>query len=113
MHHESQKEDWSPEEYARLKALPDHRMPSRNLKRRTIEAAIAGGYLRPRRYRIARRIVLLAAASVIFAAGTLLGYALARRTKLPAAASRSANAEAVASTGFTINNDPRRRIVWY
>jgi hypothetical protein len=118
-HDESMNDEWNGEAGARLKSLPAERAPSREMKRRTLEAARAAGYVRAKPSRtvarsVARSVALLAAAALIFFAGTLLGYALPRRATPAAGKAESANHEAVAlAPGFTINSEPKRHIVWY
>ena len=112
---ESNHDEGNAEYLARLGALSEERMPSREMKQRTLEAARAGGYVRSRpRATVTRSIALLAAAALIFIAGTFLGYALANRSSPPANTARASNHEAVAfAQGFTINSEPGRHVVWY
>lgn len=111
---DSMDQEWTPEEKAAFAALPEERAPTPELKRRTIAAARAAGLVAPsRRGMGARMAVLLVAASLVFAAGTLVGYALAQRR--PAAVKANApSREAVASMhDLKIVTDSTRRIIWY
>ena len=73
-------DDWTPDENAQLSALSAEKRPPEELKRRTMEAMRRRGLLGPHRVATPRRVVaLLAAASVIFIAGALVGYVAARR----------------------------------
>jgi len=109
MTHESQNDEWDDDLRARLESLPMERVPSSGMKQRTMNAARAAGHVRTgSRSRVSRTVMLLAAASLIFAAGTLLGYALATR-----ATRASQPAPATFARGFTINSDPTRHVVWY
>jgi hypothetical protein len=112
--HELTGDEWTAAERAQLDALATERAPSPDLKGRTIAAARAAGYLRPKSPVTATRTIkLLAAASLIFAAGTVVGYALARRA-VSRASRASANREAVAAvSSFVIDTDPGRHVVWY
>lgn len=113
-HDESMNDDWTAEDQARLASLPRERIPPHDLKRRTIEAARAAGHLRSKRGRPGLTIALLAAASLIFAAGTLLGYALAQRSAQPPKTTASTRTDGLAAAqGFRINTDPGRHVVWY
>lgn len=107
--------EWTIEERSRLATLPVERMPSYDMRQRTLEAAQAAGYVVPRsRAKLARTIALLAAASLIFVTGTMVGYALARRASLAADASRTTKDVTVSNVrGFTITVEPRRDVVWY
>jgi hypothetical protein len=115
MHDESMNDEWNGEVDARLKSLPADRAPSREMKRRTLEAARAAGHVRAKpRPTVARSVAVIAAAALVFLAGTLVGYALPRRAAPAAGTADSANHEAVAlAPGFTINSEPKRHIVWY
>jgi hypothetical protein len=115
MHDESTNDEGNGEFDASVRSLPAERAPSREMKRRTLEAARAAGYVRAtQRPTVARSVALIAAAALVFLAGTLVGYALPRRAAPAAGTADSANHEAVAlAPGFTINSEPKRHIVWY
>ena len=107
-------DDWTADDAVRLASLPPKRIPPHDLKRRTIEAARAAGYLHSRRRSTAPTLGLIAAASLIFVAGALLGYALARRGAPQPKTTASTRTDGFASTqGFKINIDPGRHVVWY
>jgi hypothetical protein len=110
------KDEWTAEERSRLSGLPMSRMPTDAMKRRTIEAARAAGYVQIQtRTSGARVIARLAAATMIFAAGITVGYVVARRaTPASTTTSRSTNHATVASMqGLTITTAPKGGIVWY
>ncbi len=115
MHDESMNDEGSDEFDASIRSLPAERAPSREMKRRTLEAARVAGHVRANPSRaVARSVAFLAAAALIFIAGTLVGYALPRRAVPAAGTVDSTNHAAVAfAPGFTINSEPKRHIVWY
>jgi hypothetical protein len=111
---ESVSEQWTPEDSARLASLPRERIPPHELKRRTMEAARSAGYLRSTPRRAGLTLALIAAASLIFVAGALLGYALARRATPESRTTASTRTDGLASTqGFNIQVDSGRHVVWY
>jgi hypothetical protein len=113
-HKDSLNEEWSAEDQARLAAMQTGRTPSPDLKRRTMTAARAAGFLRPKPRVRGVTLALVAAASLVFAAGALLGYELGRRATTPANAGSAANHEAVAAArAINIESDPKRQIIWY
>ena len=114
LHDESMNDGWTPDEAERLAALPLERIPPHDLKRRTIEAARSAGHLRSRPTYIRRSVALLVAASAIFVAGTLLGYALARRATPQPKTTAATRSDGLAFTqSFKINSDSGRHVVWY
>ena len=112
--HDESMSEWTEDDAARLAALPRERIQPHDLKRRTLAAARSAGYLRSRPKRVGLTIALAAAASAIFVAGTLLGYALARRAAPQPKTTASTHSDGLASTqGFRINTDTGRHVVWY
>jgi hypothetical protein len=106
--------EWSAEEDAQLKSLARERIPSHQLKGRTIAALHHHGFLAvPVSASPRRTIALLAAASVIFIAGALVGYFAARRDPAPDVQPRVANREQVAQAESAKNTQPVRHVVWY
>jgi hypothetical protein len=109
-----EREDWSAEERAQLAALRRERIPTHELKSKTIVGLHGHGFLAaPARPSPRRTIALLAAASVIFIAGALVGYLAARRAPAPDVQPRVANREQVAKAESANNNQPVRHVVWY
>jgi hypothetical protein len=114
-HDDSTEDDWMPEESARLASLPKTRIAPNELKVRTTEALHRQGLLGSRSAtRPARILALIAAASLIFISGALVGFAAARRTTEPSGETRAVTAQDVARAGGAAsNNSPTRHVVWY
>jgi len=107
-------ESWTPEVQARLASLPRERMAPDELKMRTMDALRARGSLGSRAAtRQGRALALLAAASLIFAAGALVGYAAARRSTTPATETRATTSQDVARAGTPTASSPKRHVIWY
>jgi hypothetical protein len=104
----------TPEEKARLASLPRERTSPDELKARTMDALRARGLLGLRSgKRPGRVLAILAAASLIFAAGALVGYAAARRSTTPATDIRATTSQDVARAGAPTANSPARHVIWY
>lgn len=114
--HESfDQNEWTAEERAQLDALPRELAPPRELKTRTIRALRGGGHLRPARD-ISLRVVagLLLAASLVFAAGALVGYTAAqRRTTIRENAATPGQREVARVDSDTTAAPAVRHVVWY
>lgn len=107
-------DEWSADENAQLGSLARERIPSHELKGKTIAALHGHGFLAaPVSASPRRTMALLAAASVIFIAGALVGYLAARRAPAPAVEPRMANREQVAQAESVNNTKPVRHVVWY
>ncbi len=107
-------DEWSAEENAQIRSLPQERVPPHALKGKTIAALHHHGFLAaPVSASPRRTIALLAAASVIFIAGALVGYLAARRAPVPDVEPRMANREQVAKAESVSNTQPVRHVVWY
>ena len=107
-------DEWSADENAQLRSLARERIPSHELKGKTISALHSHGFLAaPASGSPRRMIALLAAASVIFIAGALVGYLAARSAPAPAVEPRMANREQVAQAESVNNTKPVRHVVWY
>ena len=107
-------DDWTPEERALLASLPRERIPSSQLKTRTTDLIRRGGSFERPRVAFRRSVALIAAACLIFIAGTLVGYAVARRATLPSDEARNGTRQAVAKTeSETPTNPPTRNVIWY
>jgi len=105
---------WTPEEQARLASLPSERVAPAELKARTMDALHARGLLGSRSaMRPGGLLALLAAASLIFVTGALVGYAAARRSTTPANETRTTTSQDVARAGATTTNPPARHVIWY
>jgi hypothetical protein len=114
-HDEFTEDEWTPEERAQLVSLPTERIPPSELKGKTMDAVRRNGFVGRQRIVTPRRVLaLVAAASLIFIAGALVGYAAARRTARPADDGRVANREAVANAeNSKTNSQQTRHVVWY
>jgi hypothetical protein len=107
-------QEWTAEERARFSALSREHTPPPELERRTTHALRDRGLLGRRR--ISARVVvgLLLAASLVFAAGALVGYAAAARRPAPAIEPSVASTRSVAQIDTTDSATPRtRHVVWY
>lgn len=107
--------EWTPEERARLGALSAERVPRPELESRTVSALQQQGLLGGRR-RISARFVVgaLLAASAVFVAGALVGYAAANRRPAPSAPPTVASTRAVAQIESTVvPAAPSKHVVWY
>jgi hypothetical protein len=104
---------WSRDETILMSTLARERIPSHELKGRTIAALHQNGFLASPSGSPRRTIALLAAASVIFIAGALVGYFAARRAPAAEVPSRMANREQVAQAESATNTQPVRHVVWY
>jgi len=113
-HDDFTEDDWTPEERALFASLPPERIPPSQLKARTIDALRRRELLD--RQPVARPIhvlALVAAASVIFIAGALVGYAAAQRSVRPIDNTRTATRHDVAEAPANGSNPPTRHVVWY
>ena len=114
--HESFDENqWTAEEQARFAALISERLPSATLKQRTVRA-LRNRALLSRRAMISPPLIvgLLLAASVVFAAGALVGYVVANRRPSETPAPTLAATRAVAQLDSADSATRRtRHVVWY
>jgi hypothetical protein len=105
--------EWTPEEIAQFRALHVERAPSATLKARTVGALRRDHLIGARWSPGARSVLALAAASVVFAAGTMVGYAAGSRraTSQEAPAPPTSAVARVDSTGVA----PRqtRQVIWF
>lgn len=109
-------DDWTPDERELFASLPRERIPSRRLKKRTLEAVRQLPSAAPRLAPRPGYLWLLGAVAAvsIFVAGTLVGYAAARRTTPSSGASRVESHDAVASAKRdTTTTNQMRYVVWY
>jgi hypothetical protein len=107
-------DEWSAEDKALLASMARERIPSHALKSRTIAALHNHGFLiAPNSAAPRRTIALLAAASVIFIAGALVGYFAARRAPAAETQPRVANRDQLAKAESANNIQPVRHVVWY
>jgi len=107
--------EWTDSERARLAALGSERVPPASLKQRTVRAlrdrALIG---RPARFSTPLIVGLLLAASVVFAAGALVGYTIANRRPSAAAEPTVASARSVAQLDSVDSTTRKaRHVVWY
>jgi hypothetical protein len=107
--------EWTPEELAQLRALEPERAPNLALKARTVSSLQARNLIGARWSPGLRSVLVLAAASVVFVAGTIVGYAAgARRATLPAtAAPAAAAALAKADSSGAAQRQQTRQIIWF
>jgi hypothetical protein len=112
--HDFDANEWTPEERALFDALPTDRIPPVGLKARTIDAIAlrraTAPSVSPR-----KAMAIAVAASLIFIAGALVGYAAARRPAKPIndARAKTQHEAVVRADKPTSNNQPTRHVVWY
>lgn len=104
--------EWTPEERARVAALSVTRVPPAGLKQRTMRALRDGGHIGRRG--VSPWVVVggLLAATIVFAAGALVGYAAANRRPAPSGPATVTATRAVAQIDST-KAEPMRHVVWY
>jgi hypothetical protein len=106
--------EWTPEELAQFRALDLERAPSAALKARTVSSLRARNLIGARWSPSLRSVLALAAASVVFAAGTAVGYAAgARRATVPAAVVPSAAALAKVDSSSAGQRPQTRQVIWF
>ena len=107
--------EWTGEELARLKALAAERTPPTALKRRTVASLRRRALLEPKSAIGPRTALwLAAAASAVFAAGAMAGYAVAtRRASVPAVQSVAATRALVRAETSDAAQKPARQIIWF
>jgi hypothetical protein len=106
--------EWTPEELAQLRALDSERTPTAALKGRTVSSLRARNLIGARRSAGFRSAFALAAASVVFAAGTVVGYAAgARRATSPAAVAPPAAALAKVDSSSAAQRQQTRQVIWF
>jgi len=109
-------DEWTPEENALFAALARERVPSAELKARTLDAVRHSvGATTIGRGSSRKTFILAAAASLIFLAGAIVGFAAARRvgrssSEPPATASNRAVAR---SDAPILILQPEGHVVWY
>ena len=107
--------EWRDDERAALNALPRERAGSWRLREQTTAALRNDGTLRARRPLLRAMVPLALAASLLFAAGGIVGYAIARRS-VAAPAGDEATASRVAldtSVQTPPATDSVRHVVWF
>ena len=105
--------EWTPEELAQLRALDSERAPTAALKARTVGSLGARNLIGARWSPGLRSVIALAAASVVFVAGTLVGYAAgARRATLRAAVPPPA-ALAKVDSSSAAQRQQTRQVIWF
>jgi hypothetical protein len=107
--------EWTAEERARFAALSTERLPPAELEQRTAQALRSRGLLGPRtRFSGPMIIGLLLAASIVFAAGVLAGYAAANRRPSATPERAVATSRSVARLDSVDSSLQRtRHVVWY
>ena len=105
--------EWTPEEIAQLRALDSERTPTAVLKARTMRSLRARHLIAARWSPGLRSVLALAAASLVFVAGTAVGYAAgARRATLRAAVPPPA-ALAKADSSSAAQRQQTRQVIWF
>jgi len=105
--------EWTPEELAQLRTLDSERAPTAALKARTVRLLRARHLIGARWSPGLRSVLALAAASVVFVAGTAVGYAAgARRATLRAAVPPPA-ALAKADSSSAAQRQQTRQVIWF
>lgn len=106
--------EWTPEELAQLRALDSERAPTAALKARTVSSLKARNLMGARWSPGLRSVLALAAASVVFVAGTVVGYAAgARRATVPTAVAPPAAALAKADSSGAAQRQTTRQVIWF
>jgi len=108
-------DEWSPDEDALMASLPRERVPSAELKARTLEAVRHVGATTVGRRSSRNTFILAAAACLIFIAGAVVGFAAARRSARPPnepPVTASNRAVARSDTPILILQ-PEGHVVWY
>ena len=105
--------EWTPQEIAQFRALHAERAPTATLKARTVGSLRREHLIGSRPRSIARTAVALPAASLVFAGGTVVGYAAGSRraTSQEAPTPPTSAVARVDSTGIA----PRqtRQVIWF
>jgi len=112
--HESfDQNEWTAEEQSQLDALTRELAPQPELKTRTILALRGDGHLRPARdVPLGIIAALVLAASLVFSAGALVGYAAAQRRAAPRDTAAKASQHDVARIDSDTTSTVRH-VVWY
>jgi len=107
--------EWTADERARFAALSTERLPPPELEQRTVAALRERGMLgRRSRFSPAVIIGLLLAASIVFVAGALVGYAAANRKPAVVPDRSVASTRSVAQLDSADSTARRaRHVVWY
>jgi hypothetical protein len=105
--------EWTPEELAQLRALDSETAPSPALKAQTVRALRARHLIGAKWSPALRSVVVLAAASVVFAVGTVVGYAAGSRraTVTPVVAPPTAVARVDSSAATP--RQQTRQVIWF
>ena len=108
--------EWTAEELAQLRALDPEREPSATLKARTVSSLRVSNLIGHRGSPALRSALGFAAASLVFAAGTAVGYvAGSRRATSPDAVASTAPVAAISridTTGASQRSQPRQ-VIWF
>jgi hypothetical protein len=107
--------EWTAEERARFAALSAERQPPAEMEHLTMQALRSRGLLgRHSRFSAPMIVGLLLAASVVFVAGLLAGYAAASRRPAGPTEQSVASARSVARLDSVDSSLQRtRHVVWY
>jgi hypothetical protein len=105
--------EWTPEEIAQFRALHSERAPTATLKARTVSALRHEHLIGSRPRPIARTVGALAAASVVFAGGAVVGYAAGSRraTSQESPVPPTSAVARVDSTGVVQRQT--RQVIWF
>ena len=106
--------EWTPEELAQIRALDAERAPSVGLKARTVGSLRARHLIGAHWSPGLRSVFALAAAAVVFVAGTVVGYAAgARRATLQPAVAPPAAAVARVDSSGAAQRPQTRQVIWF
>lgn len=114
-HRSFDENEWMPDERARFAGLTAERLPPPQVEQRTVAALRERGLI-GRRTRFSPPLIigLLLAASIVFAAGALVGYAAANRRPANAPGRAVASTRSVAQLDSADSTARRaRHVVWY
>lgn len=105
--------EWTPDELAQLRALDSERAPGIALKARTTRA-LRNEHLVGRRWQASPRMLLaLAAASVVFAAGAVVGYAAGSQRAASRETSTTPTTAVARADSAVVAQRPVRQVIWF
>lgn len=114
-HDDCNEDEWTPDENALLASLPRERVPSPELKVRTLDAVRHNVGATIGRGSSRKTFILAAAACLIFIAGALVGFAAARRVARPSNEPpvAASNRSVARSDAPILILQPEGHVVWY
>ena len=105
--------EWTPDELAQLRALDTERMPGASLKARTTRALRSEHLVGWRWHASPRMLLVLAAASVVFVAGAIAGYAAGSRRAVARGASSPPPTAIARADSAVVAPRPTRQVIWF